>query len=226
MMTEVVWGTLLGLGLWVLVGGGGRSSLADRLGPHLRDVDVSTRHASPTRDIADFLLALWPHPLRIVRALWDSRPSAKRKLVDAELPAFLDRAAVCLAAGQPLGAMFERLGENATGIIGTESGAIARDLSLGISLADACTASEQRVRHESWSRLIEHLVSARRQGTPISDIVRSLATDERSAASRALIEAAAAREIWMLLPLVFVILPMTILVAVFPGLIALGSLPV
>jgi hypothetical protein len=30
----------------------------------------------------------------------------------------------------------------------------------------------------------------------------------------------------MLIPLVFVILPMTVLVAVFPGLVALGSLPV
>ena len=225
-MTEVVCGTLLGLGLWVLVGGGGQTSLTDRLVPHLRDVGGTVRGTSPTRDIADFLLALWPHPFRIVKALWDSRPSARRKLVGAELPAFLDRAAVCLAAGLPLGSMFERLGENATGIIGTESAAIARDMALGISLVDACTASEQRVRHESWSRLIEHLMGASRQGTPISDIVRSLATDERAAASRALIEAAAAREIWMLLPLVFVILPMTILVAVFPGLIALGSLPV
>ena len=117
-------------------------------------------------------------------------------------------------------------GADAVGILGREAAAIARDVSVGVPLAEACTASEVRVGHESWSRLIEHLLTARRHGTPIADIVRSLAADERAAAGRRLIEAASSREIVMLLPLVFVILPMTVLVAVFPGLVALGSLPV
>jgi tight adherence protein C len=122
--------------------------------------------------------------------------------------------------------MFERIGVDSIGLLGGEARTIAREVSAGSALVDACSASERRVRHESWSRFIEHLLSARRHGTPIADIVRALAADERSAAGRRLVEAASSREIYMLLPLVFVILPMTVVVAVFPGLVALGSLPV
>ena len=225
-MVEVALGTLLGFGLWLLVDRAPRSSLLARIAPHVRDVSLTTQRVGRVREIVDVLAVIAPHPIRFIATEWQARPSARRRSIDAELSAFLDLAGVCLSAGLTIPAMFDRVGQGAVGIVGLEAAMIAREVSLGLPLADACSASELRVRHESWSRLIEHLLAARRHGTPVAEIVRSLAADERAAAGRRLIEAASSREILMLLPLVFVILPMTVLVAVFPGLIALGSLPV
>jgi tight adherence protein C len=225
-MTEAALGALLGFGLWLLVDGAPRSSLAARIAPHLRDLSRAARRTSTARDLVDVIAAFVPHPARFLSGLWKNRASVRRRLIDAEMPAFLDRASVCLSAGLSIPSMFDRVGADSVGILGREARTIARELGVGVTLVDTCTASENRVRHESWSRLIEHVLSARRHGTPIADIVRSLAADERAAAGRRLLEAASSREIYMLIPLVFVILPMTVLVAVFPGLVALGSLPV
>jgi tight adherence protein C len=225
-MIELALGSVLGLGLWLLVDRSTSSGLLARLAPHVRDVSPTTQRVGRARELMDVFAVIAPHPVRFLRDEWRNRPSARKRAIDAELSSFLDLAAVCLSAGLSVPAMFERCGVDTVGIVGREAAHIAREVSVGIPLAEACTASELRLRHESWSRLIEHLLTARRHGTPIADIVRSLATDERAAAGRRLIEAASSREIVMLLPLVFVILPMTVLVAVFPGLVALGSLPV
>lgn len=225
-MIELGLGALLGFGLWMLVDGGNHRSVAARLAPHLRDVSAGARVGSVARGLVDILAAIRPSPLRFAVAWWRNRPSARKRLIDSELPSILDRMSVCLAAGLAIGDTFERVGSNSIGILGLEARAIARDVSVGVPLSDACANSERRVRHESWSTLIEHLLGARRHGTPIADIIRSLAADERAAAGRRLLKAASSREVVMLLPLVFVILPMTVLVAVFPGLVALGSLRV
>lgn len=225
-MREVALGALLGLGLWLLIDRGRVSTLAARVAPHVRDVSASAQRESRGRGVFDIVKALVPHPLHLVATLARSRTSARRRLVESELPAIVDRASVCLSAGVSLPMMFARIGADSIGILGSEARTIALEVSAGASLVDACTASERRVRHDSWSRFIDHVLSARRHGTPLADIVRSLAAEERAAAGRRLIEAASAREIYMLLPLVFVILPMTVLVAIFPGLVALGSLPV
>lgn len=219
-------GAILGLGMWILIDGGRRQSLANRVAPHVRDVSSGARASSVARGIADLVAALSPHPIRFVARLWRERRTARRADIEAELPSILDRFAVCLGAGLSIPDTFAHVGADSIGILGSETRAIARDIGVGVTLADACNASEQHTRHESWSRLLDHLLGARRHGTPIADIVRSLAADERAAAGRRLLEAASSREIYMLLPLVFVILPMTVMVAVFPGLVALGSLPV
>lgn len=202
-----------------------RSSLADKIAPYVRDVSESARGASRSHGLVEFVAAVAPHPIQFVTRWWAMRPTSTRKRVDDEIATFLDRSAVSLAAGVTIHAMWERLGRDAVGILGDESGLIAREVSAGVPLTDAYNASEARLSHEGWSRFLGQLSASRRHGTPIAEIVRALAVEERAAAGRRLIELASARETLMLLPLVFVILPMTVLVAVFPGLVALGSLP-
>ena len=225
-MPELVWGVLMGLGVWVLVGIPARPGIVSRIAPHLRDVSPIARQESRLQGVFDVLVALAPHPIAATKSWWRSRPTATRRLVDEEIATFLDRASVSLAAGVSVHSMWERLGRNPVGILGAEAATISREVSAGASLGDAYRGSDTRLSHEGWSRFLGQLSSARRHGTPIADIVRGIAVEERSAAGRRLIEMASARETVMLLPLVFVILPMTVLVAVFPGIVALGSLPV
>jgi tight adherence protein C len=52
-------------------------------------------------------------------------------------------------------------------------------------------------------------------------VLRAHALDAREDSERALLEAAGTREVAMLIPLVFLILPVTVLFAVWPGLMVL-----
>jgi tight adherence protein C len=121
-------------------------------------------------------------------------------------------------------AAIERIGNRGSGVLASECRLIATEIELGVSTADALHASERRVGHDGWGRLVEHLTAARRHGTPLAEIVRALADDEAAAAGRRLVESASTRETMMMFPLVFGILPATVLIAVYPGVTAIGLL--
>lgn len=56
------------------------------------------------------------------------------------------------------------------------------------------------------------------RGTPLAEVLRAQAQDVRDNAKRDLMEVAGKKEIAMLAPVVFFILPLTVIFAVFPGL--------
>ena len=56
------------------------------------------------------------------------------------------------------------------------------------------------------------------RGTPLADVLRAQAQDVRDNSKRELMEIAGKKEIAMLAPVVFFILPLTVVFAVFPGL--------
>ena len=61
------------------------------------------------------------------------------------------------------------------------------------------------------------MVVAVERGTPLAEVLRAQAQDVREAGRRALMEAGGRKEIAMMVPVVFLVLPVTVLFAVFPG---------
>lgn len=60
------------------------------------------------------------------------------------------------------------------------------------------------------------------RGTPLADVLRAQAQDVREAARRALMEAGGRKEVAMMVPVVFLILPVTVVFAVFPSIAVLS----
>lgn len=138
-----------------------------------------------------------------------------------EFPTVADMLALAVAAGQgPLGAI-----EHVTGLcrgpLAQELERALADARTGASLADALVAVGRRTGVLSIERFIEGIVVAMERGTPLADVLRAQAQDAREAARGDLIEAAGRKEVLMMAPVVFLILPITILFAVFPGVSAL-----
>jgi tight adherence protein C len=71
------------------------------------------------------------------------------------------------------------------------------------------------------TRFVDGLVVAVERGTPLADVLRAQAQDVRDLAKRDLMEAAGKKEIGMMVPLVFGVLPLTIVFAVYPGVAAI-----
>jgi tight adherence protein C len=71
-------------------------------------------------------------------------------------------------------------------------------------------------------RFVDGIIVAVQRGTPLADVLRAQAQDVRDTAKRDLMEAAGKKEIAMMVPLVFGVLPLTVVFAVFPGLAAIN----
>ncbi len=59
------------------------------------------------------------------------------------------------------------------------------------------------------------------RGTPLAGVLHAQAGDVREAGRRALIESGARKEIAMMIPVVFLVLPVTVVFAFWPGVVGL-----
>ncbi|MFC0581446.1 type II secretion system F family protein [Micrococcoides hystricis] len=149
--------------------------------------------------------------------------TAKRqRTILAEFPAVAELIALSVSAGDTAAAALVRAHHNAQGLLASEFGLLERDLHAGKSLQQALNAMADRVTVTPVQRFIEGIVVAVERGTPLADVVRAQAQDARDLAKRELMETAGKKEIGMLVPVVFGVLPLTVIFAVYPGLALLS----
>ncbi|MBN9176054.1 MAG: type II secretion system F family protein [Microbacterium sp.] len=148
---------------------------------------------------------------------------ARRRVarIEEELPTVLEFLALCLAAGEGLRDALRRVGDVGSGVLTAELRAAVLASGTGSSLADALLGVAKACDVPALSRAVEHLVAAIDRGAPLAQVLQDQAVDAREDAKRVLIESAGRKEILMLLPLVFLILPLSVLFAVFPGIVML-----
>lgn len=172
------------------------------------------------------ILALIPPLLAVAAAVACEQRltlAARRRVsrIEDELPTVLEFLALCLAAGEGLRDALRRVGEVGSGVLTAELRGVVLASGTGSSLPEALTELARSAEVPALSRAVEHLVAAIDRGAPIAHVLQEQAVDAREDAKRALLEAAGRKEILMLLPLVFAILPLSVLFAVFPGIVML-----
>lgn len=141
--------------------------------------------------------------------------------LDDELPASAELLAFALAAGEsPRGAIV-RLAESTAGVLADEFGVVVDESRSGVPLESSLRSMAARSASESLSRFVEALLLAIERGTPLAEVMREQATDVRSEARRRLLTLAGRKDVAMLAPVVFLILPTVVVVALFPGLSSL-----
>ena len=156
-------------------------------------------------------------------AKWSLANSASERIkrIDEQLPMILDLLAFALAAGQAILPALKKISLMCSGDLAQELERVVTSVSTGIPLGEALDAAQLRVNSEAFSRTVRSLVVALERGTPLALVLRAQANDSRSLAQRRLVELASKKETAMMLPVVFFILPMIVVVALYPGLIAL-----
>lgn len=137
--------------------------------------------------------------------------------IQEELPTVLEFLALCLTAGEGLLDSIRRVGAVGAGELTGELRSAVVAVDTGSSLGDALRGVASRLQLAPLSRSIDHLVAALERGAPLAQVLQAQANDAREEAKRVLIEQAGRKEILMLVPLVFLILPLSVVFAVFPG---------
>lgn len=150
--------------------------------------------------------------LRLTRA-------AKRRTsrIEEELPTVLEFLALCLAAGEGMLDAVRRVAAVGAGELTGEFRGVVVAVSTGSSLGEALARMASDLQIPALGRSVDHLVAAIERGAPLAQVLQAQAADAREDAKRVLIERAGRKEIAMLVPLVFLILPLSVLFAVFPG---------
>jgi tight adherence protein C len=156
------------------------------------------------------------------RDRWLTRSVREReRRMLAELPTVAELFALAVAAGEgPLGAL-ERLARTSDGELAGEMRAALADVRAGTPLVPALERMAGRTGLPELSRFVDGLVVAIDRGTPLADVLRAQAADVRESGRRALLEAGGRKEVAMMMPVVFLILPVTVVFALFPGFFAL-----
>jgi tight adherence protein C len=138
-----------------------------------------------------------------------------------ELPTVLEFLTLSLSSGEGVLDALTRVSRIGRGDLCGELARTVAEVRTGLPLGDSLTSLATELQLASFTRCVEQLTGALDRGTPLTEVFRAQAQDSREETKRALLESAGKKEVAMLFPLVFVILPLTIAFAVFPGLMVL-----
>lgn len=143
---------------------------------------------------------------------------ARETRIMSELPTVADLLAVSVAAGESPSAALDRVARITSGDLGRELGGVLADVRTGTGLVVALDAMAGRVAVPAVTRFVDGIAVAVERGTPLADVLRAQASDAREVRTRMLMEIGGRKEIAMLVPVVFLVLPVTVLFALYPGL--------
>jgi tight adherence protein C len=139
----------------------------------------------------------------------------------AELPAVVELLALAVSAGEGALGAVTRVSRACSGELSRELRHVLDDTRTGSGFVEALDAMSARLDLAPVTRFAAGVSTALERGTPLADVLRAQAADARDADRRRLMEVAGRREIAMLVPVVFLVLPVTVVFALFPGLYGL-----
>lgn len=205
---QVVWGVLGALA------GGGTGLLAGLGGRSLPAVPVVA------------LVVIGALTGVLGRDQWLSAQVRRREhLMLEEFPTVAELLALAVGAGEGAVGALERVSRTCDGELSAELRRTLADARAGATLVQALEGLAARTSLTSLARFVDGVAVAVERGTPLGDVLRAQAQDVRELGRRRLIEAGGRKEIFMMIPVVFLVLPVTVLFAVFPGLAVLELSP-
>jgi tight adherence protein C len=150
---------------------------------------------------------------------------ARRRLtrLTDELPVVLELMALSLSAGESATDAVRRIARVGSGELSREFAGAVASVATGVPFATALDELARELGLPPLRRCVDQVLGALDRGTPLAEVLLAQAQDARDEARRGFIEAAGRREIAMLVPLVFLILPVTVCFAILPGLLVLQT---
>lgn len=153
-----------------------------------------------------------------------SQVRARQRRIDAQLPVAADLLAFAVTAGETPAAALDRVGTTMAGDLADEIEVVTSLQRSGAGLESSLRVLAERTGTPSMARFTEGLTISLERGTPVAEVLRAQAADARADQRRALMEQAGRKDVLMLLPVVFLILPTLVVIALFPGFTGLNLL--
>lgn len=150
----------------------------------------------------------------------ESRKS--RRHIEMEFPLVVELFAILLAGNLSPASALEHISRRTSG----EFALLLRDAVVeiqgGVSLSQALDVLSARIQSPMVRRFCDSLMIAVERGSPLVDVVHRQVEEVRNEQRSRLLEAAGKAEIALMIPVVFLILPISVLFALWPSYFALG----
>jgi tight adherence protein C len=150
-----------------------------------------------------------------------SQVTTRERKVMAEFPVVAELLALAVAAGESPVAALDRVVRRSGGELSRDLSVVLAAVRTGEPVAQAFDGLARSSGLPLVARFAQGVAVAVERGTPLADVLHAQAADVREAGRRSLIEVAARKEIFMMVPVVFLVLPVTVLIAFWPGVIGL-----
>lgn len=148
---------------------------------------------------------------------------SRMRRISSEFPTVLEFLSLSLSAGESIHDSIRRVARVTSGELASEFGTVVSRTSAGVPLSTALGELGRELGHVPLERCLDHLIAALERGAPLSEILRAQARDARDVSKRELLESAGRKELLMMVPLVFLILPTTVCFAIWPGIFVLNT---
>jgi tight adherence protein C len=145
----------------------------------------------------------------------------RERQVLVEFPTVAELLALSVAAGESPVSALDRVVRRSNGALSDDLAQVLARIRTGEPVGSAFESLARSTGLPIVARFATGITVAMERGTPLADVLHAQAADVREAGRRLLIETAARKEIAMMAPVVFFVLPVTILFAFYPGVLGL-----
>jgi len=145
----------------------------------------------------------------------------RERQILVEFPTVAELLALSVAAGESPVSALDRVVRRSHGALSVDLAQVLARIRTGEPVGQAFESLAQTTGLPIVARFATGITVAMERGTPLSDVLHAQAADVREAGRRLLIETAARKEIAMMAPVVFLVLPVTILFSFYPGVLGL-----
>jgi tight adherence protein C len=148
------------------------------------------------------------------------RSKNKKKIQRAimELPEILDLISVALSSGDGIYRAILRVTPRTSGVIGDQLRKVLQAVELGSSLEVEIRQLPKYLPHPQIAEFANKVSISLVRGTPLASMLKDQSVSARAEIRNRLLKQAGQNETRMLIPLVFLILPVTVLFAIYPSL--------
>ena len=149
----------------------------------------------------------------------------KKELREAEeeFPSIIELFAVLVSAGESPTIAMQRVTKKATGQMAMKFSGALNELQSGSNLTQALEILGSQVDSATVRRFCDTLILAMERGTSLSEVLTRQVEEVRSTHHATLLTAAGKAEIALMIPVIFLILPISVLFALWPSYISLGQ---
>ena len=163
----------------------------------------------------------------IISALSGEKLKARKKkeirALELEFPSIVELLAILVSAGLSPSAALLRITEVSNGEFAKLLRVSISEMRHGASISAALDLMNELVRSPAIRRFNDSILIAIERGTPLAEVLNRQVEEIRQSQRTRLPEKAGKAEIALMIPVVFLILPVSVLFALWPSYFALGQ---
>jgi len=141
-----------------------------------------------------------------------------RDSIESDFPTIVEALTLSLSAGESPLVSMQRISIRGHGALIKEFSKVIDAVTEGEPFASALDSMGRRVKSVAVRRFVDSVVIAITRGAPLIDVLHSHAREARDFQRNRVLSAASKAELSMMIPVVFLILPISILFALWPSL--------